>query len=120
MTLDFMKNLSSKYGTKYENIELLYDPVIQLDLNEDILSVKKFPYKFSKSYNSGWKIEATVTEDYYFFVEKFIAYHLTYGLINFSSYNEELKKGYFMCNSIDAYNHFLAHHKFELICYGDV
>uniref|UniRef100_A0A6C0ADX7 Uncharacterized protein n=1 Tax=viral metagenome TaxID=1070528 RepID=A0A6C0ADX7_9ZZZZ len=87
------------------------------DLNFDEFVGSQFEIEYSKLNQSGWIIKAFIKNDYYSWIEKFTAFHLTYGCLEGDL---SLEDPYINCDSEEAYNHFLKHHKFRVFCKGNI
>lgn len=67
-----------------------------------------------KTNSSGWEIEGEVHEDYYKWVNHFVAYHPEYGIVK-GDYEDCIE-----AESKEAYEHFVKNHPPQIWDYGDI
>lgn len=70
--------------------------------------------EYSRTHESGWKIRGTISEDYYYWVNSFIATHPVYGQV-IGNFEEEV-----FATSLKGFRHFYKHHAPEIWDYMDI
>lgn len=89
--------------------KLQYDEIYTLPIKYVTDNTNYTNAEYTKINDSGWTIKAFIhIGDSYAFIDKFIAYHVTYGTINADSINENVPN--IKCESEEAYEHFIRHH----------
>lgn len=100
--------IEKKYGIDFNS------PKGALTVLREYVSDREETGMHSKTHDSGWTISGEVVEDYFYWVNKFEAYHPKYGRV-WGDFEESV-----FADSEEGFQDFYQKHPPEAWCYEDI